>query len=168
MFGGGDVEDDVFAAFDVDGLLKAEDWVPGAVVGFEFGVGAGAAEVFDVDVLDFGAEVGEAPGDVVVVAGDDEGTPGRETPVTWRPGASRSAWYQMPGTLWARCMSLERSGLPVAVWAPETTQLLEPAKQFSQTGLRRVCWRARRSEGEAVLVRDGQERSRWRGYPPLR
>src|SRR6267378_4859203 len=78
-----------------------------------------------------------------------KGTPGRETPVTWRlpegVGAWRSAWYQMPGTVWARCMSLARSGLPVAVWAPETTQSLEPAKQPSQMGLRRVCWRARRS-----------------------
>src|SRR5258708_5380871 len=78
-----------------------------------------------------------------------KGTPGRQTPVTWRlpvgVGAWRSAWYQMPGTVWARCMSLEMSGLPVAVWAPE------PAKQPSQVGLRRVCWRARRSWGEAVL-----------------
>ena len=32
--------------------------------------------MFDVDVLDFGAEVGEAPGDVVVVADDDEGCAG--------------------------------------------------------------------------------------------
>jgi hypothetical protein len=42
--------------------------------------------------------------------------------------------------------------LPVAVWAPETTQLLEPAKQPSQMGLRRVCWRVMRSWGEAVVV----------------
>src|SRR5882672_4823859 len=58
----------------------------------------------------------------------------------------------MPGTVWARCMSLARSGLPVAVWAPETTQSLEPAKQPSQRGVRRVCWRARRSWGEAAVV----------------
>ncbi len=32
--------------------------------------------MFDVDVLDGGAEVGEAPGDVVVVADDDEGNAG--------------------------------------------------------------------------------------------
>src|SRR5271168_5267249 len=56
----------------------------------------------------------------------------------------------MPGTLWARCMSFERSGLPVAVWVPETTQLLEPAMQPSQMGLRRVCWRVIRSSGVAV------------------
>ena len=47
-------------------------------------------------------------------------------------------------------MSLERSGFPVAVCAPETTQLPEPATQPSQTGFRRVCWRARRSLAEAV------------------
>src|SRR5438477_10422490 len=98
-----------------------------------------------------------------------KGTPGRETPATWRlpeevgdspplrassPGTPtwRSASYQMPGTVWARCMSLERRGLPVAVWAPETAQLLEPAKQSSQMGLRRVCWRVRRSCGSKVVV----------------
>src|SRR3979490_1210332 len=56
------------------------------------------------------------------------------------------------GRVWARCMSLARSGLPVAVWAPETTQSLEPAKQPSQMGLRRVCWRARRAWGGAVVA----------------
>ena len=45
-------------------------------MGLVLGGGAGAAGVFDVDVLDGGAEVGEAPGDVVVVAGDDEGNAG--------------------------------------------------------------------------------------------
>ncbi len=35
------------------------------------------ADVFDVDVLDFGSEVGEAPGYVVVVADDDEGHAGK-------------------------------------------------------------------------------------------
>ena len=35
-----------------------------------------AADVLDVDVLDFGAEVGEAPGYVLVVADDDEGDAG--------------------------------------------------------------------------------------------
>src|SRR5258708_15991450 len=85
-----------------------------------------------------------------------KGTPGRETPVTWRlpvgVGAWRSAWYQMPGTVWARCLSLERSGLPVAVWVPEMTQLLEPAKQPSQMGLWRVCLGGWGPWGEAVVV----------------
>ena len=35
------------------------------------------AGAFDVEVLDVGAEVGEAPGDVVVVADDDEGRAGK-------------------------------------------------------------------------------------------
>ena len=54
-----------------------EDGVPGAVGGFVFGGVAGAAGVLDVDVLHVGAEVGEAPGDVVVVADDDEGDAGK-------------------------------------------------------------------------------------------
>ena len=62
-----------------------------------------------------------------------KGAPGRATPVTWNEpegvGAWRSVSYQMPGTPWERCMSLERMGFPEAVWAPETTQLLEPAMQ---------------------------------------
>src|SRR6266851_4160337 len=86
-----------------------------------------------------------------------KGTPGRETPATWNSapvvdGDWRSASYQMPGTPWERCMSFERRGLPVAVWAPETVQLLEPAVQPSQMGFLRVCWRARRSSVEAVSV----------------
>ena len=76
MAGGGDVDDYVFAALDVDDLMIVEEGLPGAVLRFVFGGGAGAAGVFDVDVLDGGAEVGEAPGDVVVVADDDEGNAG--------------------------------------------------------------------------------------------
>src|SRR5262249_10497215 len=57
------------------------------------------------------------------------GTPGSETPVAWNPGARRSAMYQMLGTLRPRCMSFESSGFPVAVCAPEMTQLLEPGVQ---------------------------------------
>src|ERR1700722_7052765 len=85
-----------------------------------------------------------------------KGEPGRETPETWNSpvgvGASRSASYQVPGTPRLRCMSFERSGLPEAVWVPETAQLPEPALQPSQRGFLRVCWRVRRSSMEAVLV----------------
>ena len=73
---GGDVEDDVFVAADVDGLGLMEDAVPGSVGGFEFRGFAGASEMLDVDVLNVGAEVGESPGDMVVVAYDDEGNTG--------------------------------------------------------------------------------------------
>ncbi len=76
VLGGGDVDGYVFAALDVDGLLLVEDRVPGAVGGFVLGGWAGAAGVLDVEVLDLGAEVGEAPGDVGVVADDDEGDAG--------------------------------------------------------------------------------------------
>ena len=66
----------IFAALDVDGLLLVEDRVPGAVGRFVLGGGAGAAGVLNVEGLDFGAEVGKAPGDVGVVADDDEGDAG--------------------------------------------------------------------------------------------
>ncbi len=72
VLGGGDVEGDVFAAFDVDDLAIEEEGLPDAGLGLVLV----AADVLDVDVLDFGAEVGEAPGYVVVVAGDDEGNAG--------------------------------------------------------------------------------------------
>ena len=114
------------------------DGLPGAVGALELGVAAGAAEVFDVEVLDVGAEVGEAPGDVGVVADDDEGDAGEGDAgdVRRRVGVPESAWraasYQMPGTVRPRCMSLERRGLPEAVWEPATTQLLEPERQASQ------------------------------------
>ena len=76
MLGGGDVEDDVFAAADVDGLAVVEEGLPGAVLRSGTRRGGGDAGAFDVEVLDVGAEVGEAPGDVVVVADDDEGSAG--------------------------------------------------------------------------------------------
>ncbi len=53
-----------------------EDGLPGSVGGAELLVLPGAAQGFDVDVLDVGAEVGKAPGDVRVVADDDEGEAG--------------------------------------------------------------------------------------------
>ena len=76
MLRGGGVNHYIFAAFDVDGLLLVEDRVPGAVGRFVLGGGAGAAGVLNVEGLDFGAEVGKAPGDVGVVADDDEGDAG--------------------------------------------------------------------------------------------
>ncbi len=77
MLRGGDVEGDVFVAWTwmISCLWRRR--LPGAVRRLVFGGGADAAGVFDVDVLDVGAEVGEAPGDVVVVADDDEGNAGK-------------------------------------------------------------------------------------------
>ncbi len=77
VLGAEDVEDYVFAAADVDGLGVVEDGVPGAVGGLELARAGGGAGSFYVDVLNVGAEVGEAPGDVVVVADDDEGSSGK-------------------------------------------------------------------------------------------
>src|SRR5260370_604202 len=78
-----------------------------------------------------------------------KGVPGRAAPrkgVAAGVGGAGEVSYQMPGTPWERCMSLERRGLPEAVWEPETTQLLEPAMQVSQPGWgARVCCRARRA-----------------------
>src|SRR6266702_991152 len=76
VLGGGDVEDEVLASAHVDGLSLVEDGMPGAVSGLVFGCVASASGVLDVDVLDLGAEVGEAPGDMSVVADDDEGDAG--------------------------------------------------------------------------------------------
>src|SRR5882757_7568211 len=83
-----------------------------------------------------------------------KGTPGSETPAAWKSPVgvwvSRSAWYQMPGTLWLRCMSFDSSGLPVAVRVPETAELLEPARQLSQRGASDLL-RACRSAVDAVV-----------------
>ena len=74
--GGGDVEDDVFAVADVDDFFLMEECLPVAVGGLVVTAGGGGADVLDGDVLDVRAEVGEAPGDVIVVADDDEGDAG--------------------------------------------------------------------------------------------
>ncbi len=52
------------------------DGGPGVVGTLVLGVGTVLAEVLDEDVLDVGAGVGEAPGDVWVAAYDDEGNAG--------------------------------------------------------------------------------------------
>src|SRR5438034_6774642 len=54
------------------------------------------------------------------------GTPGIVAPAALMPGAVRWHSYQMEGSAYSRCGSLARSGLPVAVCAPETAQLLLP------------------------------------------
>ena len=74
--GGEDVEGDVAAGANVDEFGVMGDGGPGVVGAFVFGGGAILAEVLDEDVLDVGAGVGEAPGDVGVAADDDEGDAG--------------------------------------------------------------------------------------------
>ena len=63
-----------------------------------------AAEGFEIEVLDVGAEVGEAPGYVLVVADDDEGEAGDGDAgdvESWLSVVWRSTSYQMPGRVWA-------------------------------------------------------------------
>ncbi len=75
-----DVEDNVLAAADVDDFCLIGYRAPGAVGGLVLGSGGGAPGVFDVEVLHVGAEVGKAPGHVVVMAGDDEWHAGESDP----------------------------------------------------------------------------------------
>ena len=86
-------------------------------------------ELLDVEVFDIRPKIGEAPRDAPVVADDDvRARPGRVTPATSKSPAVRCASYQMFGIASSRCMSFDSSGLPDAVCAPETTQLLEPGR----------------------------------------
>src|ERR1041385_1479384 len=61
-----------------------------------------------------------------------KGRPGREKPSTLKSPEWSCTSYHTPGTRCGKCISLESSGLPETVCAPETTQLLEPGKQASQ------------------------------------
>ena len=55
------------------------------------------------------------------------GIPENVNPSTSYPQSQcRPIWYQIPGIDGDRCGSLARIGLPVAVSAPDTTQLLDP------------------------------------------
>src|SRR2546426_102893 len=54
------------------------------------------------------------------------GTPGSDTPVTFKPGALRCTVYQIAGTLNSRCGSLASIGFPLAVCLPAIAQAFEP------------------------------------------
>ena len=56
----------------MDDLAVVQERFPDAGLEFVLGGGSCVADVFDVDVLDFRSEVGEAPGYVIVVPDDDE------------------------------------------------------------------------------------------------
>ena len=58
--GGRNVDRYIASTMDFDDLGDVEDGLPGAVDGVELLPGGGAAEGFEVDVLDVRAEVGEA------------------------------------------------------------------------------------------------------------
>src|SRR5215467_1439008 len=54
------------------------------------------------------------------------GAPGSGAPMTSKSPADKCARYHKDGICASRCGSLARSGLPVAVSVPSTSQLLEP------------------------------------------
>src|SRR5260221_6265465 len=55
-----------------------------------------------------------------------KGTPGSVPPTTLPRGVETWAKYQIEGACKPRCGSLARSGLPVSLRAPDTTQLFDP------------------------------------------
>src|SRR5690349_20565140 len=61
-----------------------------------------------------------------------KGRPGREKPSTLKSPEWSCTSYHTPGTRCGKCISLESSGLPETVSAPEMTQLFEPGRQASQ------------------------------------
>ena len=71
--GGFDIDDDIAAAAYVDGFAIDGERMP---CGVEALVVALAVELLGVEILHVGVERGESPGDVLVVAGDDEGQAG--------------------------------------------------------------------------------------------
>lgn len=71
------IKGDSATAANADDFGAVSGGPPLAVGGLELGGGPGGVEVLDIEVLDVCAEVGEAPGDVVVVADDDVGNAGK-------------------------------------------------------------------------------------------
>ena len=55
------------------------------------------------------------------------GAPGSVAPITSKSPADMCARYQSDGTCVPRCGSLARSGFPLAVRVPSTTQLFDPS-----------------------------------------
>ena len=119
------------AALDLDGVLSDGHSHPLAIDLVLIGVSR--VDLLDVQVLHVGVDVGEAPGDAVVVADDHarhagEGVAGHLVGA----GVAESGWqcraisYQMDGIWMDRCGSLASSGMPVVVRLPAMTQLFEP------------------------------------------
>ena len=52
------------------------------------------------------------------------GMPGNDAPVTFKSGACRWFRYQIPGSVYSKCGSFARMGLPSAVCAPEIAQAM--------------------------------------------
>src|SRR6185312_15976306 len=81
-----------------------------------------------------------------------KGRPGREKPSTLKSPEWSCTSNHTPGTRCGKCISLESSGLPETVCAPETTQLFDPGKQASQES--GSCMRARKACSEGNDARD--------------
>src|ERR1022692_4023153 len=62
------------------------------------------------------------------------GVPGSATPAAFMPGASRCVMYQMPGSEYSRCMSLDSSALPDAVWHVARQQRLARRRVAARDG----------------------------------
>src|SRR5215471_4268450 len=70
-----------------------------------------------------------------------KGRPGREKPSTLKSPEWSCTSYHTPGTRCGKCISLESSGLPETVCAPEMTQLFDPGRHASQEPEIRLKWR---------------------------
>src|SRR5437879_4520195 len=68
------------------------------------------------------------------------GSPGREKPSTLKSPEWSCTSYHTPGTRCGKCISLESSGLPETVCAPESTQLFDPGRQASQESSEGNLW----------------------------
>ncbi len=83
-------------------------------------------DLLDKQILDIGGRRRKSPGDPLVVADHDERRARPRCRRRFRArGVFSRARYQKPGEAKPRCGSLASSGLPLALCAPSTTQLLE-------------------------------------------
>src|SRR5215813_10678040 len=80
------------------------------------------------------------------------GYPGSVTPATSRSPDLRCASYQRFGIWWPRCISFDKSGLPVVVCAPETTQLFEPGRNDSSCRSRLIQDDSIRADGDSENI----------------
>ncbi len=83
-------------------------------------------ELLDVQVRAVVVHVRAAPGDAAVAPEGYAGSAGQDHARDVQVGRAQVDAAQIDGTPRPRCGSFARSGRPVAVWAPEITQLLLP------------------------------------------
>src|SRR5687768_6698801 len=80
------------------------------------------------------------------------GSPAIDTPATRFPGILRWAMYHIEGAEEERWGSLAKSGLPVIVCAPETTQLLLAALSMAKSPSLSREWRISRSSSAIAAM----------------